>query len=73
MEIEKEVLKLTKEINTENCFGCTNNCLSQKDHNCLSEFFFNLSLFQALEKIQVKYNNTLNTDEIYEKLKLFEF
>ena len=73
MEIEKEVLKLTQEINTANCFGCTNKCFSQKDHNCFIEFYYNLSLFKALEKLQFKYNNTLNTDELYEKLKLFEF
>ena len=67
---EKEILEKTFEITRENCSGCLNDWPSQKDHECLDSFHFNLNIWKAIEIIKQKYEIDFDSIEVFEKLEI---
>ena len=62
-DLESEIENIAYEIINKDCYACSNNLPSQKDHQCNSQFHFTMALLSAIEIVKPKYDHN---DEFYE-------
>lgn len=69
-DLETEIVNLTIDLLNNSCIECSDNSSSQKDHACLSDFYYNLSLQEAISFIRYKYNIQEDLRYLYDKLSI---